>query len=329
MKPQSSPSLRTPSRYSLAFAAAAAGLLPLGAAPVAISNSSFDSRTPALADGADNFADSDVSDIWRHWQRTENGGPVRIWNPGADGATTQGVLTYGFGGTAPSGNYVALVYSRYSTEPTNSVLVPPQWDGVNYFSAAAQLLNGTAPTTAAPFDPTKIYRLTAKVGKPIVFESATNGAPVDASAPRRPEKATWHGYAVQLAAGGTYVNGARYANNVSGGTLVAQDSNTLVVPVDSFITSSVTYFPNPADVALTGEFLQVRLCALDNIQDLSMNGYVAFDNVQLEEIAAPALAYWDLNDTTAGAGGSEPSGLWNGANLFWNATADGTGTAAA
>lgn len=39
-----------------------------------------------------------------------------------------------------------------------------------------------------------------------------------------------------------------------------------------------------------------------------------------------ATVYWDLNDTTAGSGGPSPSGVWNTSNLFWNDTADGTGT---
>jgi autotransporter-associated beta strand protein len=60
-----------------------------------------------------------------------------------------------------------------------------------------------------------------------------------------------------------------------------------------------------------------------------MTGYVAFDDVQLEEFAAPALAHWDLNDTGAGAGGAAPGGTWDAAGLRWNAVADGTGTAAA
>ena len=128
--------------------------------------------------------------------------------------------------------------------------------------------------------------------------------------------------------GGANVAGASFAGSVSGGTLVAQDSNSLVVPVDGFSQSSVTYFPNPADAGLAGRFLQLRLCALDNSRDLKMTGYVAFDDVQLEEFAAPALAHWDLNDTGAGAGGAAPGGTWDAAGLRWNAVADGSGTAA-
>jgi autotransporter-associated beta strand protein len=37
-------------------------------------------------------------------------------------------------------------------------------------------------------------------------------------------------------------------------------------------------------------------------------------------------AYWDLNGTTAGAGGPAPNGTWNTANENWNVAADGVGT---
>jgi len=46
-------------------------------------------------------------------------------------------------------------------------------------------------------------------------------------------------------------------------------------------------------------------------------------------IAPPPASYWDLNGATAGAGGAEPSGVWNSSNAFWNPNPAGTGTAAA
>ncbi len=39
-----------------------------------------------------------------------------------------------------------------------------------------------------------------------------------------------------------------------------------------------------------------------------------------------ANAYWDINGTTAGAGGATPSGTWSTAATNWNYLADGTGT---
>jgi autotransporter-associated beta strand protein len=45
--------------------------------------------------------------------------------------------------------------------------------------------------------------------------------------------------------------------------------------------------------------------------------------------AAVQPAYWDLNGTTAGAGGATPTGIWDGANAYWNDAPDGTGSTAA
>ncbi len=43
-----------------------------------------------------------------------------------------------------------------------------------------------------------------------------------------------------------------------------------------------------------------------------------------------AIVYWDLDGTTAGAGGgSTPVGTWNSSNVFWNSQALGTGATAA
>ncbi|HUX16428.1 MAG TPA: hypothetical protein VMW52_08130, partial [Phycisphaerae bacterium] len=140
------------SKHTILVAAAVAGLVlalagSARATSITIPNPGFEVRQ--LAEGVDDYNKWAANqDVWRQWYRTENGGPLRIWNPGPDGTNTQGVLTYGFGGNAPEGNMVVLVRSRYSNVAT---VDPPQWDGVNYFSAAAQLLNGYTPTIAAPF----------------------------------------------------------------------------------------------------------------------------------------------------------------------------------
>ena len=42
--------------------------------------------------------------------------------------------------------------------------------------------------------------------------------------------------------------------------------------------------------------------------------------------ARAGTVYWDLNDSTAGAGGATPTGTWDAANTYWNAAADGAGT---
>ena len=321
---------KTTETTTLALAAAAlAGILPAGAEPIAIPNPSFEAVQ--RLEGVDDYNQwANTKDVWRHWIRTDNGGPLRAWNPGPSGVTFQGTLGYGFGGNAPQGKMVQLVNSRYSDIPTNSVLVPPQWDGVNYFSAACLLLDGTIGSPVVPaaaFDPTKIYTLTATVGKPPVF--VTNSGAQNSTDPRRAQAAVWHGYAVQLAVGGTNSTGSStYAGRVDGGTIVAQDSNGQVVPADGYRTVTTTYFPNPADAALTGKYLQLRLAAMDNPADLKMTGYVVFDDVKLEGFAAPTAAYWDLNNTTPDAGGSAPTGTWDAASMAWNSAADGTGTTA-
>ena len=46
-------------------------------------------------------------------------------------------------------------------------------------------------------------------------------------------------------------------------------------------------------------------------------------------VPTPPSGYWDINGTTAGAGGATPAGLWNAANTYWNSTADGSGSVSA
>lgn len=46
-------------------------------------------------------------------------------------------------------------------------------------------------------------------------------------------------------------------------------------------------------------------------------------------VATPSVGYWDINGTTAGAGGISPSGTWNNSLTNWSTTAAGTGTVAA
>jgi hypothetical protein len=235
-------------------AAALAVILAARADPIAVPNAGFELRETfgPLADGADDY-NQWAKEYWRHWQRNYNGGPLRIWNPGAPGCVPQGALDIGFGGNAPEGTYVVVVRSRYS-DGLNT-------DGVNTFEAAAQLLDAT-------FDPTMRYALTVKVGK------------LPGSAYYTPH---WNGYAVQLAVGGVNVGGATYQGRVDGGTVIAQDANSLTVPVDAFVTSTVTYLPRPADAVLAGQPLQIRLCALEDPANLALTGSVVFDDVTLDE----------------------------------------------
>ncbi|MFT7643456.1 MAG: hypothetical protein ACI9G1_005221, partial [Pirellulaceae bacterium] len=198
-----------------------------------------------------------------------NGGPLRIWNPGNPAVPGDywpdarsrccSALDVGFGGNAPEGELAMLVRSRYND---NEFHVPPQ---VRDFEAAVQLLEAT-------FDPTMTYTLTAQVGRLPANAGEGGSDNYDAN---------WFGYSLQLAVGGTNVDGARYASRVQGGTIVAEDLNTLTVSPNGFVTSTVTYTPDPADANLAGLPLQIRLAALEDPNDHSLVGWAAFDDVQL------------------------------------------------
>jgi hypothetical protein len=93
----------------------------------------------------------------------------------------------------------------------------------------------------------------------------------------------WGGYKVQLLAGGTPHTPGTGGNTgpVTGGTLLAEDNNSLTIAEDSFKTSTVTYTYNPElHSDLLGEPLQIRLLSLGNV--IAEDGTEAdFDDVRL------------------------------------------------
>src|SRR5210317_1999001 len=101
----------------LVVAVGAGPALPVQAEPILVPNAGFEERQnfDFFTDGIDKYNQYGF-ESWRHWQRTYNGGPLRIWNPGIPGVhdTTQGALDVGFGGNAPEGEIVVVVRSRYS-----------------------------------------------------------------------------------------------------------------------------------------------------------------------------------------------------------------------
>jgi hypothetical protein len=70
----------------------------------------------------------------------------------------------------------------------------------------------------------------------------------------------WTGYKVQL---------------LAGGTVLAEDDNTVAIATGTFGTSTVAYAYDPDDAALLGQALQIRLLCL------GANGEADFDDVQL------------------------------------------------
>jgi len=109
------------------------------------------------------------------------------------------------------------------------------------------------------------YTLTVEVGNALTYD--------------------WGGYLVQLLAGGTPHTpgiGDEYTGPVIGGTLLAEDDNSLTIAAGTFETSTVTYTYDPAHSGLLGEPLQIRLLALPGGDE------VEFDNVRLEAIPEPA-----------------------------------------
>lgn len=155
--------------------------------------------------------------------------------------------------------------------------------------------NGVATLLTETFDPSMTYTLTAQVARYV-------------------DDSYWAGYLVQLAAGGTRVNGATYSSSVSGGTVIAEDWNTQPVPLaagdtDEWATSTVVYTPDPADAGLAGLPLQIRLLTLrkpgdpggdhgwnDPAQYAPWITYAAFDAVTLDASAGggpgpPAAAF--------------------------------------
>ncbi len=252
----------------------------------------FTPNAPGEHNSWDKFNQAD-QESWRHFEVDNNGGPLRIWNPGdpavATDLTTQGIADVGFGGNAAEGDIVVVVRSRYND---NEFHDPPQ---VRDFEAAVQLLD-------EEFDPGTSYKLTAKVGR--MPEGEANGGSInylwdDGGAD--PNFAgpipAWNGYAVQLVVGGTTADsGGEYSRRVIGGTVIAQDWNTSAVPMNTFVTVSVEYTPDPLLADLAGQPLQIRLCALEDPADHSTTSWAAFDDVKLEASVTTYTLTLGVND---------------------------------
>ena len=98
----------------------------------------------------------------------------------------------------------------------------------------------------------------------------------------------WSGYKVQLLTGGTEGDsGDSYANPITGGTLIAQDDNTLIIADNTFKTSTVTH-TSGSEVSdpNVGLPIQIRLLAIGP----DYNYEVDFDNVKLSSDPPPPVS---------------------------------------
>ncbi len=216
--------------------------------PITVLNPGFEIRLAEFADGQHKYTQPAL-DYWRHFEVDNNGGPVRLWNPGLAGSQLPG-----FGGLAPEGQMVVRVQTRYNDDEFHN---PPQ---PRDFEAVAQILSET-------FVPATNYILSAVVG--------------------RREGGVWNGYTVQLVVGGQNVEGSTYAGRVQGGTVIAEDTNTLFVSEGTFVTSRVGYAASTAFTNLAGMPLQIRLCALEDPFNHSTTSEADFDDVSLVSSAEP------------------------------------------
>lgn len=191
----------------------------------------------------------DTVDAWNSFQVIANGGT----------GVLQGAGTIP---NVPNGVNAVRAYARLSDTnpswPPTTGTWEPKDTGVG---GVAKVLSDTA------FDPDATYTLTVQVASSSVF----------------------YGYLVQLAVGGTEVDGPQtYTGYVDGGTVIAQDWDSQTISeVGSWVTSTVVYQPNASFASLAGLPLQIRLLALENEFDLTLTPSVYFDAVTLDVSAIP------------------------------------------
>ncbi len=135
---------------------------------------------------------------------------------------------------------------------TNADFYPvaaPEGQNVLYTENAVGVANGVAQVLTETFAANTDYTLTAEVGNSWYYYYA--------------------GYSVQL---------------LAGGTVIAEDNNTLWTDYMLWATSTVAYTYDPADSDLVGQPLEIRLLNLGIDMDAAEPSVVGveFDNVRLE-----------------------------------------------
>jgi len=130
-------------------------------------------------------------------------------------------------------------------------VIAPEGENVLYTeNAPAGVANGVAQVLTETFAANTDYTLTAEVGNSWAYYYA--------------------GYSVQL---------------LAGGIVIAEDNDTLWPEYYKWATSTVVYTYDPADSALVGQPLEIRLLNLGLDKDPSDTVGVEFDNVTLTSVA--------------------------------------------
>jgi autotransporter-associated beta strand protein len=179
--------------------------------------------------------------------------PITITNPGFE----LPVVEEGLYEQAPTGwsayNGAVLGSTVYAYNPSIDDFATEAPEGSNVAGVLTLLANGVekglSQTLSTTFKEGDAYQLTVKVGYSNYF--AVNP-----------------GYKIQL---------------LAGGTVIAEDDNSLSPAFGQFVTSTLNYVYDPADSGLVNQALQIRLInkGLDDIQN-----EVAFDDVQLSVVLA-------------------------------------------
>jgi hypothetical protein len=130
-----------------------------------------------------------------------------------------------------------------------------------------------------------------------------------------------------------YYNGGYSVQLLAGGVVIAEDNDTLWPEYSEWATSTVEYTYDPADAALVGQPLEIRLLNLELDKDSPPAGEVVgveFDNVTLSyEPAAPVslieapvpVGHWTL-DEGAGTTVADVSGNGNDGTIMDTSTID-------
>jgi len=202
--------------------------------------------------------------------------PVAIANPGFEDLLTAGDGSdgdYDYATDPPGGYYYTwpLPNWGYVGQDYSGMLNPmaawitgeaPEGKCVGFVEADTRadpgpLTGGLAQVLGTDLAAKLVYTLTVKVGNPIKVDYTFN---------------TFPGYRVQL---------------LAGGTVLAEDVNTLTVATDNWVTSTVVY--SSGATVTPGQKLEIRLVNMGISPGGSgQDHYVLYDDVKLDAVPEPA-----------------------------------------